>query len=330
MSISSIRITTSNNNNGGGIGGGKCGGGGGSSITTTSTTTTTTTQACAACKYQRRKCAPDCILAPYFPHDRQRQFLNAHKLFGVSNITKIIKYLEPPEKDEAMKTIIFQSDVRANDPVGGCYRIIRDLQRQIEFTKAELELVLHQLAIYRTAQQQQQQQQQQTHLQQQQQIQDSDDSVVLSYNDIVNVVVAGAGTSDDLSSFGSIQNYNSYVQPHQQQQQVVVVQEQQDHHHHHHDDHHQFVNFQSQFVVDHDQIDAWGMHHDPNSGFLQVKQLQQPDQQQPLLQENNHNNNFEDVKPQLVEIPYERHEMKFENDQVERRFVPSTQLLISS
>ncbi|KAL5755694.1 hypothetical protein ACOSQ2_020440 [Xanthoceras sorbifolium] len=327
MSISSIRITTSNNNNGGGIGGGKCGGGGGSSITTTSTTTTTTTQACAACKYQRRKCAPDCILAPYFPHDRQRQFLNAHKLFGVSNITKIIKYLEPPEKDEAMKTIIFQSDVRANDPVGGCYRIIRDLQRQIEFTKAELELVLHQLAIYRTAQQQQQQQ---THLQQQQQIQDSDDSVVLSYNDIVNVVVAGAGSSDDLSSFGSIQNYNSYVQPHQQQQQVVVVQEQQDHHHHH-DDHHQFVNFQSQFVVDHDQIDAWGMHHDPNSGFLQVKQLQQPDQQQPLLQENNHNNNFEDVKPQLVEIPYERHEMKFENDQVlERRFVPSTQLLISS
>ncbi|CAN4098512.1 unnamed protein product [Withania somnifera] len=108
-----------------------------------------TGQACAACKYQRRKCAPDCVLAPYFPHDRQRQFLNAHKLFGVSNITKIIRHLDQPLKDEAMRTIIFQSDVRANDPVGGCYRIITDLQRHIDYFKAELEVVLHQLAYCR-------------------------------------------------------------------------------------------------------------------------------------------------------------------------------------
>ncbi|XP_022964078.1 protein IAL1-like, partial [Cucurbita moschata] len=112
-----------------------------------SSSSTATTQACAACKYQRRKCVPDCILAPYFPHHRQRQFLNAHKLFGVSNITKIIKNLDPFQKEEAMRTIIFQSDVRSLDPVGGCYRIIRDLQRQIQYSKAELEIVLHQLAI---------------------------------------------------------------------------------------------------------------------------------------------------------------------------------------
>ncbi|GLU14324.1 hypothetical protein SLE2022_309000 [Rubroshorea leprosula] len=110
---------------------------------------TTSSQACAACKYQRRKCTPDCILAPYFPHHRQRQFLNAHKLFGVSNITKIIKNLNLPDKETAMRTIMFQSDARANDPVGGCYRIICELHRQIECSKAELELVLHQLAIYR-------------------------------------------------------------------------------------------------------------------------------------------------------------------------------------
>ncbi|KAM7480557.1 hypothetical protein LguiA_028770 [Lonicera macranthoides] len=46
-----------------------------------------------------------------------------------------------------MHTIIFQSDVRANDPVGGCYRIICELHRQIELNQAELEIVLHQLAI---------------------------------------------------------------------------------------------------------------------------------------------------------------------------------------
>ncbi|GMP35103.1 hypothetical protein CsSME_00007697 [Camellia sinensis var. sinensis] len=115
----------------------------------TSTSKVNGTQACAACKYQRRKCAPDCILAPYFPHDRHRQFLNAHKLFGVSNITKIIRNLDPPDKDQAMRTIIFQSDVRASDPVGGCYRIIRDLQRQIDYTQTELVIVLQQLAICR-------------------------------------------------------------------------------------------------------------------------------------------------------------------------------------
>lgn len=114
-----------------------------------------TTQACAACKYQRRKCASDCILAPYFPHDRQPQFLNAHRLFGVSNIVKIVGNLKQPEKDHAMRTIIFQSDARAADPVGGCYRIIRDLEQRINLAKAELEIVLHQLALCRAAAQQQ-------------------------------------------------------------------------------------------------------------------------------------------------------------------------------
>ncbi|RAL45390.1 hypothetical protein DM860_013786 [Cuscuta australis] len=107
-------------------------------------------QACAACKHQRRKCAPDCILAPYFPHDRQRQFQNAHKLFGVSNISKIIRPLSPFHKDEAMRTIIFESDVRAVDPVGGCYTIIRHLQHQIDQTQTELDLVHHHIAYFRS------------------------------------------------------------------------------------------------------------------------------------------------------------------------------------
>ncbi|KAF8388811.1 hypothetical protein HHK36_025491 [Tetracentron sinense] len=115
---------------------------------------TTGTQACAACKYQRRKCAPDCILAPYFPPDHQRQFLNAHKLFGVSNILKILRNLHPLEKDEAMRTMIYQADARAIDPVGGCHRIIRELQCQIEHDQAELDLVLHQLAVFRAIQMQ--------------------------------------------------------------------------------------------------------------------------------------------------------------------------------
>ncbi|PPD83242.1 hypothetical protein GOBAR_DD19832 [Gossypium barbadense] len=85
-----------------------------------------------------------------FLHDRQRQFQNAHKLFGVSNITKIIKNFNPPEKDIVMHTMVFQSDTQANDSVSGCYRIIQELPHQIEYSQAELELVLHQLAICQT------------------------------------------------------------------------------------------------------------------------------------------------------------------------------------
>nr|GMC51910.1 LOB domain-containing protein 22-like [Ipomoea batatas] len=48
-----------------------------------------------------------------------------------------------------MRTIIYESDMRAIDPVGGCYRIIRQLQRQIEQSQAELDVVLHHLAYCR-------------------------------------------------------------------------------------------------------------------------------------------------------------------------------------
>jgi len=194
--------------------------------TTTTTTITTnristtrngssTTQACAACKYQRRKCAPDCILAPYFPHDRQRQFLNAHKLFGVSNITKIIKVVSPHDKDQAMRTIIYQSDMRATDPVGGCYRYILDLQAQIEYCRAELELVLQQLAVFRAQAQHQNQQHQYQHQQQH----------GLYAPNNVNVTVNGDGevlNADPMGLYSQQQQYQCLQQPHQQEQYVMM------------------------------------------------------------------------------------------------------------
>ncbi|KAL5230990.1 hypothetical protein ABZP36_029766 [Zizania latifolia] len=110
-----------------------------------------TNQACAACKYQRRKCNPDCPMAPYFPADQQRRFLNAHRLFGVSNILKTLRLLKPELCDDAMRTLIYQAEMRAHDPVGGCYHVILELERQLEFDTAELSTVLHQLAFYRQA-----------------------------------------------------------------------------------------------------------------------------------------------------------------------------------
>lgn len=104
-------------------------------------------QACAACRYQRRKCAKDCPLAPFFPPHRQKEFLNAHKLFGVSNIVKTIRDLNSDQKKIAMHSIVFEANARANDPVYGCCPIMWELQRQYMYIKAEYDLVLKQLSI---------------------------------------------------------------------------------------------------------------------------------------------------------------------------------------
>ncbi|CAL5372471.1 unnamed protein product [Camellia sinensis] len=107
-----------------------------------------TSQACAACKYQRRKCSSECPLAPYFPPDQPKMFQNAHRLFGVSNILKILKQLDPSQKREAMSSIIYQSNIRDKYPVHGCCGVIHHLEYQICQGLEELHAVHAQLALY--------------------------------------------------------------------------------------------------------------------------------------------------------------------------------------
>ncbi|CAL0306848.1 unnamed protein product [Lupinus luteus] len=115
-----------------------------------------TTQACAACKYQRRKCTSECLLAPYFPADQPKVFLNVHKLFGVSNVVKILKILEPGQKKIAMDSIIIQANYRDKYPVHGCWEEICRLQHQIWLAGDELQAVYQQLEMCRQQNQQQQ------------------------------------------------------------------------------------------------------------------------------------------------------------------------------
>ncbi|KAI9086466.1 hypothetical protein K1719_031550 [Acacia pycnantha] len=108
-----------------------------------------TTQACAACKYQRRKCTPECLLAPYFPAEQPKVFQNVHKLFGVSNIKKMLKTLDPAKRKIAMDSIICQANFREKYPVRGCYEEICRLRYQILRMKEECQAVHQQLKICR-------------------------------------------------------------------------------------------------------------------------------------------------------------------------------------
>ncbi|KAI4326661.1 hypothetical protein MLD38_031950 [Melastoma candidum] len=106
-------------------------------------------QACAVCKFQRRKCKPDCPLAPYFPADQPRMFHNAHRLFGVRNILKILEALHPSQRPIAMRTIIDEANMRDWYPVHGCLGVIHNLRTQIQMLEDELQAVYMQLEIYR-------------------------------------------------------------------------------------------------------------------------------------------------------------------------------------
>jgi hypothetical protein len=46
---------------------------------------------CAACKLLRRRCAAGCVFAPYFPPAEPHKFANVHKVFGASNVSKLLQ-----------------------------------------------------------------------------------------------------------------------------------------------------------------------------------------------------------------------------------------------
>ncbi|XP_075491259.1 LOB domain-containing protein 27-like [Primulina tabacum] len=111
-------------------------------------------QACAACKYQRRRCTSECVLAPFFPADQPKMFQNVHRLFGVKNIVNTLRELDPDQKAIAMKSMKFHATMRDKYPVYGCLVEIQQLAYKIQLAEEELQAVLQQLAYYRQNQQQ--------------------------------------------------------------------------------------------------------------------------------------------------------------------------------
>ncbi|KZV32928.1 LOB domain-containing protein 27-like [Dorcoceras hygrometricum] len=105
------------------------------------------TPSCAACKYRRRKCTATCPLAPYFPANKPKMFQNVHRLFGVSNVTKTLESLKTKdERDDAMKSIIYEAEMRDRIPVYGCPYIINQLSLQLHAANEELRKVNLQIA----------------------------------------------------------------------------------------------------------------------------------------------------------------------------------------
>ncbi|CAK7330445.1 unnamed protein product [Dovyalis caffra] len=93
---------------------------------------------CASCKLLRRRCAKDCIFAPYFPSDDPHKFAIVHKVFGASNVSKMLQEIPVHQRADAVSSLVYEANARVRDPVYGCVGAISCLQNQVSQLQMQL------------------------------------------------------------------------------------------------------------------------------------------------------------------------------------------------
>lgn len=95
---------------------------------------------CASCKLLRRRCTQDCVFAPYFPPDDPHKFAIVHKVFGASNVSKMLQELPAQQRADAVSSLVYEANARMRDPVYGCVGAISYLQQQVSQLQVQLAL----------------------------------------------------------------------------------------------------------------------------------------------------------------------------------------------
>ncbi|XP_010548380.1 PREDICTED: LOB domain-containing protein 10-like [Tarenaya hassleriana] len=93
---------------------------------------------CAACRLRRCKCTPECIFAPYFPPNLPQRFAIVHRVFGASNIAKILNELPVEHRQDAVNSLFYEAHTRIQDPVYGCVGLIAYLQQRLKQVNRDL------------------------------------------------------------------------------------------------------------------------------------------------------------------------------------------------
>ncbi|XP_073142929.1 LOB domain-containing protein 12 [Henckelia pumila] len=93
---------------------------------------------CASCKLLRRRCSKDCIFAPYFPSDDPHKFAMVHKVFGASNVSKMLQEVPVQQRADAVSSLVYEANARVRDPVYGCVGAISYLQGEVSRLQMQL------------------------------------------------------------------------------------------------------------------------------------------------------------------------------------------------
>ncbi|GJZ64800.1 LOB domain-containing protein 15, partial [Tanacetum coccineum] len=100
-------------------------------------------------KLLRRRCAQECPFSPYFsPHEPQK-FASVHKVFGASNVSKLLMEVPENQRADAANSLVYEANVRLRDPVYGCMGAISALQHQVQSLQAELNAVRSEILRYK-------------------------------------------------------------------------------------------------------------------------------------------------------------------------------------
>ncbi|CAL4989933.1 unnamed protein product [Urochloa decumbens] len=95
---------------------------------------------CASCKLLRRRCTQECVFAPYFPPEDPHKFAIVHKVFGASNVSKMLQELPAQQRADAVSSLVYEANARMRDPVYGCVGAISYLQQQVSQLQMQLAL----------------------------------------------------------------------------------------------------------------------------------------------------------------------------------------------
>ncbi|KAH6792211.1 LOB domain-containing protein 24 [Perilla frutescens var. hirtella] len=101
---------------------------------------------CAACKHLRRRCPSDCIFSPYFPSNNPRRFAYVHKIYGASNVGKILQDLPVNCRAQAADTLCYEAYCRIKDPVYGCAGMVSVLHQQLNVAECQLARIKAEIA----------------------------------------------------------------------------------------------------------------------------------------------------------------------------------------
>ncbi|MCO5612388.1 hypothetical protein L7F22_066655 [Adiantum nelumboides] len=93
---------------------------------------------CAACKLLRRRCVESCTFAPHFPADDPLKFASVHRVFGASNVSKMLQELPADQRGDAVSSMVYEANARIRDPIYGCVGAIANLQRQVLHLQTQL------------------------------------------------------------------------------------------------------------------------------------------------------------------------------------------------